>query len=60
MNIEMEKAKIIIVTASTYGGIESVATPLMIVVSDCITPESTGVEFSGKSKKPIFLTKILS
>ena len=57
---EIVKAKAISVTASTYGGIESVATPLITVVSDCITPERTGVEFSGKSKNPIFLTKILS
>ena len=38
------------VPASTYGGIASVATPLMIVVSDYMIPDKTGVEFSGKSK----------
>ena len=57
---EIVKDKAISVTASTYGGIESVATPLITVVSDCMTPERTGVEFSGKSKNPIFLTKMLS
>jgi hypothetical protein len=43
---------------STYGGIASVATPLIIVVSDCMIPDKTGVEFSGKSKNPMFLTKM--
>ena len=58
MKDETTKASVISVTDSTYGGIESDATPLIIVVSDCIIPERTGVEFSGKSKYPISFTKI--
>jgi len=45
---------------STLGGIWSVATPFIRVVSACIIPDNTNVEFSGKSKYPIFLTKTLS
>lgn len=58
MKAETIKAALISVIDSTYGGIESDATPLIMVVSDCITPERTGVEFSGKSKYPMSLTKI--
>ena len=58
MKPEIIKARLINVIDSTYGGIESDATPLMMVVSDCMTPERTGVEFSGKSKYPMSFTKI--
>jgi hypothetical protein len=38
------------VNASTRGGTESVATPLMTVVSFCMMLDKTAVEFSWKSK----------
>jgi hypothetical protein len=48
------------VKASTWGGMESEATPLILDVSFYSTPERTGVEFSAWSKKPMFFVKMLT
>ena len=52
--------KVTRVNDSTWGGMESVATPLILEVSFYNTPESTEVAFSEWSKKPIFFVMTLT